>query len=175
MKLKVHKTYPLAVKKWWWTTKTSIESVLVEHYRKLDKESQDFYIKSLRVYGLNLTSIDQFFFYKLTHRSIEVCNINFYFGRLSTDKNFSVIEIADISIDPEYRSQGIGHQIMTILTKIAKDNSVEFIVGDLQEYREGEPLEDRKKFFINNGFNVKASQLSKFSGFIVKKQILSKL
>ena len=172
MEFKIKNEYPIYVTNWIFTKKSILKPILVEKDTKLDNESQEFFLKKLQIFGINVKFINQFRFYKFyVFPYIENYFIDYYDCLSVNKKIVRVIEIADICITPKYRNKKIGSQLLAILEEIARDNKVNFIVGDLQKDDINEPLEERNKFFIKNGFTVEKSSLSKFSGFIVKKQI----
>ena len=100
--------------------------------------------------------------------------LNIEFHEVSSKKGYLLImEIADIAVKPSYRSRGIGGQLLAILEEIGLNNKVKYIVGELQEDRQGEPLEDRINFFRNHGFSVLKNEKADLSGWIVKKSLKS--
>jgi hypothetical protein len=176
MELKIDETYPLAIKKWWGQEKIEFEPCRIGAYKKIDKESQNSISDRLRIFGFEVAKVNRQYIYKFyASKIIEVCFVDFYYCELIDGRCVGIMEIMDICLNKKFRSKGAGNQIMSIFNKIALENGIDYIVGDLQKDEEREPMKARKRFFIKNGFNVEASQLSKFSGFIVKKYIVSEL
>lgn len=170
MEFKIKNEYPIYVTNWLFTKINTLKPVLLEKETKLDSESQESFLKKLQVFDINVKFINQLRFYKFyAYPYIENYFINYY-DCLSVNKQIvKVIEIADICINPKYRNKKIGSQILAVLDEIARDNKVDYIVGDLQGDDVNELLEKRKNFYFKNGFIVEKNPLSKFSGYTVKK------
>lgn len=168
MFINIEKEYPIFIKKYFWVKEILLKPVLLEKYSK----NIEPYKKCLNVYDIKVKKIDKFYSFKFyAPKYIENCFINFYFCHLLNNESFSVIEIVDFCVNEKYRSKGIGTKFINVLNKIALKNGVDYIVADLQKDTEDEPLEERKKFYIKNGFILEESPLSKFSGVVAKKKI----
>lgn len=173
---RTEKSYQISVKKFWWKSPVTIETCLIDSNHKFNLHDKNFLIEKLSKYGFEVKNVDNSAIYKfICPKYFDVCYIDFYLVTLTNNHQIGIIEIVDLCVNERYRSKGIGSQFIKILDNIALEDSISFIVGELEDDEEGEPLEARKRFYIKNGFTVKPNEKSKISGFIVKKCIKGKL
>ena len=173
---KTEKVYQIYIKKLFWKVPVLIETCLIDSNQKVNLHDKEFLIEKLSKYGFEIKNINKSAVYKFTcPKYFDVCNIDFHLVTLVNNEQIGIIEIVDFCVDEKHRSKGIGSQFIKLLDEIASKNDIDYIVGELEDDNEGEPLERRKNFYIKNGFIIEATEKSKISGFIVKKQTGSKL
>lgn len=172
MSVNFEKKYSIFVKNFFWKKEILINIIYINpNKNKIDQKSDKYFLEKFESLNIDADKINEIYFYKFkAFPYIDTWNINIYNYRYK-EQDLKLMEIADICIDSKYQSRGIGSQIMSILEKIAIENKINYIVGELEEDRDGEPLENRKRFFIKNGFILEKSNLPKFSGVVAKKKI----
>lgn len=172
MSIDIEKEYPIFIKKYFWKKETLVKVIYLKlGTNKINQKSEEHFLEKFKSLNIDADKINKIYFYKFESCPyIDTWNINIY-DYLYKKQNLKLMEIADICIDSKYQNRRIGSQIMSILEKIAIKNQISYIVGELEEDRDGEPLEDRKRFFTKNGFTLEKSNLPKFSGTVAKKKI----
>ena len=172
----VEKSYQIFIKKFWWKIPITIDAYSLESSEKINSSDEKFIIDKLSKYGFGIKNVNNTALYKFTSsKYFDVCNIDFHFVTLTNNKQTGIIEIVDFCVNEKHRSKGIGSQFIKILDNTASENNISYIVGELEDDNEGEPLEARKRFYIKNGFTIESSEKSKISGFIVKKKMAGEL
>lgn len=169
---KIDESYQIDIKRLWWKVVIVVNSCLLDLSQKINLHDKKFFIDKLSKYGFEIKNTNNFASYKfISPKYIDLCYIDFYFVQLVNNEQIKIIEIIDLCVNEKYRSKEIGSQFIDLLNKIALKNGVDYIVGELEGDNEGEPLDRRKKFYIKNGYIIKATEKSKISGFIVKKRL----
>ncbi len=140
---------------------------------EIKASDREFYNSKFLIYGFKINRVisNQFFVLR-SEQSILRCNTNICEVDCEDVKSLRIMEILDMDVTERYRSKGIGSQIINLLDKIASDNDIKYIVGELQEDRVGQPLDKRKRFFEKNGFEIWKDERSKFSKWVIKKRYL---
>jgi len=172
MSINIEKEYSIFIKNFFWKKEILIKAIYLKlGTNKINQKSEKYFLEKFKSLNIGADKINKIYFYKFeSYPYIDTWNINIYYYSYK-EQNLKLMEIVDICIDSKYQNRGIGSQIMSILEKIAIKNGINYIVGELEEDRDGEPLEDRKRFFTKNGFNLEKSNNPKFSGVVAKKKI----
>lgn len=158
-----------------WPNIISLSTFSPKEKNRNSKEDQKFLSERLQVYGFFAEAFVEtcWLTIKAKRRTI-ACNVEIFIFKDSSWDELVVLEIQDIRVGGKYRSRGVGSQLLQHIEKRARNIGVNYIVGDLQRDTPSEPLEARKKFFKRNGFVVIKTEKSKFSGYIIKKDIYIK-
>lgn len=171
MKFIIEESYPIKLKSFIFSKVFALETE-VSTFEKIDNASQKKIIEEFSLFNIHVKKIILGKFIILrAFPYIEACNLSFYEAINSNNEIIFIMEILDIGVEKKYRDKGIGTQIMHILIELSLKNKVKYIIGELQEERENEPLEGRINFFQKNGFSVWEEKKSRFSGWIAKKEV----
>lgn len=87
-------------------------------------------------------------------------------------EKFRVLQIMDICIKPEFRGLGIGSRVLELIEGISKQNSIRCIFGVLEKK---DNLEERKNFFMKNGFQLKENPRFGLSNICAVKFVSAKI
>jgi len=168
--LKLKDKYRIVFKNYFFNKEFFITPFSDEFQPITDNEYKEKSRKKFDIYGLNISDIEgcEFCTFPREHYLLAF-NLCFHKVLFKEGGSSLIVEIIDVAVKPEYRSKGIGSQLLAILEEIVLENKIKFIVGELQDDHKNQPLQKRKIFFESNGFKVWGDERSSFSGWIIKK------
>lgn len=168
--LKLNDRYRILFKKYFFRREFYIKPYPHELRINIDKEYKDKRKEKLRVYDFDIVDIANFESLIFTRGNyLQTFNTCIYKVLFKNSEHSLIMEIVDVAVFPKYRNKGIGRQLMSLLDKIALENNIKHIVGEIQEERDGEPIDKTKRFYENNGFKVWHDEKADFSGWVIKK------
>lgn len=171
-KLILKSEYTITFKRLFIKNNFSIKPRINNEQKIKDVEFQRKLISKFHVYGIEAENIVTKHFIQMNKMPfVEIFNLCIHKSSNKTEQ-FRTMEIIDIFVSKKYRQKGIGKQLMLILEEIARQNSIKYIVGELEEDKKDEPLEMRKKFFKKNDFKVWKDKRANFSGWVIKKSVI---
>lgn len=173
MDLNIKKNYPIVFKK-----QFSQKGIIVNSFPSKPKIIQDDKFRKKLVGKLQIfephirdISLHQYINFR-AEKNIARCNVCVYKIIFSNDQESRIMEIIDIDVGRQYRSKGIGSQILLAVEEITRNNKISCIIGELQEDKAGEPLYRRKKFFKKNGYLIWKDDRADFSGWVTYKLVV---
>ncbi len=166
--LKIDKEYKIEYKGWFLKKYFNFIPIIVDLRNSPQNDPDDYLIKKLKIFGVPVDRAESC--YSFTFRKsgfIGPSHFNIYNCFFPDSRIIKVMEIMDIHV--LRKNKGIGTKILTIINKIAIENGVSLIVGELEKDSKDGSLEKRKNFFMKNGYIAKNDKRAKFSGWMVKK------
>jgi GNAT superfamily N-acetyltransferase len=89
---------------------------------------------------------------RLYHRGLPAGHVNLM------EENFPTLELADICLSSQYRSRGLGKQMMKMIVQWAKQNDFQEIVGGIVP-RDDMSLAYLQEWYQHQGFKVRGKNM----------------
>jgi len=172
MNLSSSKEYQISFRRFFLKKKFFVIPKTINSKSNFTLNDQKFYKNKFLIYGFVIQKVifEQFIILKV-RPYIEECNLFVYEMVIEKGSIIRIMEISDMAVAKRFRDKGIGILLLEIIDKMARENKCCNIVGELQDNRDSEPLDRRKRFFEKTGFNIFHDKRSELSGWVIRKSV----